>query len=29
MWFFPLSVTLRMKKTRSGWQAELRVTLFI
>ncbi len=26
MWFLPLTITLEMKKTRSGWQASLRVT---
>jgi len=29
MWFIPLSVSFSLKKTRSGWQAALRVNFFI
>ena len=28
MWFIPLSVSFSLKKTRSGWQATLRVSIF-
>jgi hypothetical protein len=27
MWFWPLTITLRIRKTRNGWSATLRVNL--
>lgn len=29
MGFFPVSITLRIRKTRTGWQVSVRVQLFI
>ena len=29
MWMIPLTVVLKMKRTRAGWEIELRVRLFI
>ena len=29
MWMIPLTVVLKMKRTRTGWEIELRVRLFI